>query len=45
MHKVVSLASLKTTVPVAPEVTFAVKVIELPKVGAEFEAVCVVTED
>ena len=41
VHKVVSLASLKITVPVAPEVTAAVKVTELPNVGEEFEALCV----
>ena len=45
VHKVLLLASLKVTVPVAPEVTDAVKVTALQNVGAEFETMCVVVED
>ena len=42
VHKVLLEASLKVTVPVAPAVTEAVKVTEVPKVGVVDEAVNVV---
>ena len=39
VHKELSPSSLNVTTPVAPEVTAAVKLIEFPNVGEEFETV------